>query len=324
MTGPANDTGRALRRLLREGALDLPLPAAGDTPTRLARLCDLTRSATVSVGRLAEAHTDAVAILAEAGRVPAPGDLYGVWASNGKHGPVVLDRRTSSLTGTKPFCSGLGIVDRALVTVDDGDGRTFLADVDVRPSASLRWSTRSWQTPALADTATGVLDLVDHPIDAAGLVGPPGWYLERPGFWHGACGPAACWAGGALGLVDDASTLGAGHDPAALGELRAAAWGLAAVLHRAGTEIDEHPGQVGLARSRALMVRHLVERSCSLILDRFGWMAGPRALAGDGRIAQRFADVQLYVRQHGGTRDLAELGSAGSTATAPPPPPPPG
>jgi hypothetical protein len=33
------------------------------------------------------------------------------------------------------------------------------------------------------------------------------WYLTRPGFWHGALGPAACWAGGAIGLIDAVCTL---------------------------------------------------------------------------------------------------------------------
>ena len=35
-------------------------------------------------------------------------------------------------------------------------------------------------------------------------MGTPGWYVERNGFWHGAVGPAACWAGRAAGLVDAA------------------------------------------------------------------------------------------------------------------------
>jgi hypothetical protein len=34
-------------------------------------------------------------------------------------------------------------------------------------------------------------------------VGEPGWYLDRVGFWHGVW-PAACWAGGAIGLADQA------------------------------------------------------------------------------------------------------------------------
>ena len=34
------------------------------------------------------------------------------------------------------------------------------------------------------------------------MVASDDWYLERAGFWHGAGGVAACWAGCAAGLVE--------------------------------------------------------------------------------------------------------------------------
>ena len=51
-------------RWLSAGELDLALPGSGQTAQRWHRLAELT-SADVVAGRLAEAHTDAVAILAE-------------------------------------------------------------------------------------------------------------------------------------------------------------------------------------------------------------------------------------------------------------------
>jgi hypothetical protein len=66
---------------LASGALDLPLPGGGDTATRWRRLAGLTE-ADIVAGRLAEAHTDATAILAElGGPEPKPGQLWGVWAA---------------------------------------------------------------------------------------------------------------------------------------------------------------------------------------------------------------------------------------------------
>ena len=41
------------------------------------------------------------------------------------------------------------------------------------------------------------------------MVGGLHWYLNRPGFWHGAINPAACWAGGALSLIESALKLAA-------------------------------------------------------------------------------------------------------------------
>jgi hypothetical protein len=59
-------TAGMVTQWLASGALDLPLPGGGATALRWRRLADLTETDIVA-GRLAEAHTDAVAILAELG-----------------------------------------------------------------------------------------------------------------------------------------------------------------------------------------------------------------------------------------------------------------
>ena len=64
------DVGSALHRLVASGGLDLPAPGSGGTARRHRALFDLARRETVSVARCAEAHVDALAILAEAGRPP--------------------------------------------------------------------------------------------------------------------------------------------------------------------------------------------------------------------------------------------------------------
>ena len=74
-------SGSLVGRWLAAGELDLPLPGAGETAQRWRRLAELTE-ADVVAGRLAEAHTDAVAILAELGGPdPKPDQLWGVWAA---------------------------------------------------------------------------------------------------------------------------------------------------------------------------------------------------------------------------------------------------
>ena len=64
----------------------------------------------LSVGRLAEGHTDAVAILAEAGRPADPSACYGVWAARAPDAEVTASRRRDGwvLRGRKQFCSGAG------------------------------------------------------------------------------------------------------------------------------------------------------------------------------------------------------------------------
>lgn len=303
-----DEVRRRLVALDASGALDLPLPASGRTAERHRLLAALARHETVSVGRLAEAHTDAIAILAEAGLEPAPGALYGVWAS--EHGPVGaarLDSADDTVSGLKRFCSGLGIVDRALVAVANATGEPQLVELVVADEPTVQTAVDSWATVALADTATG--DVTFHAHAVARPIGPPGWYTARPGFWDGALGPAACWAGGAFGLVD-AAAAAVGDDPARrveLGAMVAAAWATRAVLDAVGHDIDTRSVSNDHRRARALAARHTVERHASAVIDRFGWAAGPRPLCFDASVAQRIADVQLYVRQHGGTRDLDAL-----------------
>ena len=306
--------GTALCALLASGALDLPLPGRGETPERHRRLLELARSQPVSVARLAEAHTDAVAIRAEAGRRTAPDLLYGVWASASATDGLVVDADGRTVSGTKHMCSGAGVVDRALVTATGADGRHLLVDVAVDPcrAPSVVVDVDAWGTPALAESRTGRVTFDDHPLDGDAVIGSPDFYLGRAGFWHGACGPAACWAGAAIGLVDRAEDL-TDDDPhrrADLGAMRALTWGMRALLDRAGVEIDDGSDDVVQAHTRALAPRHLVERSCTEVLDRFGQALGPRPFASDPDVAQRQADVHLYLRQQHGARDLHALGTA--------------
>jgi hypothetical protein len=302
-----NRTARTLRALSDAGELDLAMPGGGHTASRHLSLYELARRHPVSLARLAEAHTDGVAILCEAGIDPRPGALYGVWASSGPR-DVVLDASALEVSGTKPFCSGAGIVDRALLTVTDTDRGPLLADIDARPAPTLSYDTSGWLADALSDTATGVAAFDRHPVSRSAVGRETGWYLDRPGFWYGACGPAACWAGGASGLVDAASHLidDDPHRRADLGAMRAAQWAMASALITAGDEIDKLAGANG--RRVALSLRHTIERLATEVLDRFGQTLGPRPFVTDRELGARWADTHLYLRQHHGARDLAELG----------------
>ncbi len=283
-------------------ASQLADPGQGQTAERFAWLMNATRLHDISTGRLAEAHVDAVSILHEAGREPVPGSIYGVWASSSPAEPLLVDGR---LNGTKRFCSGIGIVDRALVTVRTSSA-DVLADVDV---SALTHEAATWASSALVDTATGDAVFDDHPVESEAVIGTADWYLERPGFWHGACGPAACWAGGAIGIVDAAVRLvdADPHRSAHVGALVASQWALTALLDQAGDEIDRSPSDRTDAELRARSLRHVVERTCADVADRFSRAFGPRPFVSDPLVAQRFADLHLYVRQHHAERELGAL-----------------
>ena len=299
-----------LEVLRAAGDFELPLPGGGATPQRHQQLC--TWGATdLSLARLAEAHTDALAILAEAGCTPRPGVLYGVWASDAPPSRVICSRVGSGgwrIDGEKLFCSGAGIVGAALVTAHDEAGvRLFDVPID---ATSVIVQPSLWKNHAFDDTATTGVEFVQAEVPDRCQIGGVGWYLERPGFWHGSIGPAACWAGGALSLVEAATRLNRKdpHARAQLGALQATAWSLHAMLERAGREIDVDPLDTSnTARTRGLKVRHLVERACTDTLDRFGRATGPQLLAFDDFVARQHAALSLYIRQCHGERDLATI-----------------
>lgn len=300
-------TGRRLRELFDSGDLDIPLPGSGDTPLRHRALTELGRIERVGVARLAEAHCDAVAILREAGHQPRGGAIYGVWASATADGAPHLSGDV--VNGAKPFCSGLGIVDRALMVVTTRGGHQQLLDIDARPGETVAIDTSGWHTNALSDTRTGQITYTDHDIDPDARIGTTDWYLERPGFWHGACGPAACWAGATLGIIDAATAM-VREDPhqlAHVGAMHATQWSLTALFDQAGLQIDEHPSEVNAAELRARSLRHSTERLCADVLDRFERAFGPRPFVSDPDLADRFADAHIYLRQHHGERELAAI-----------------
>jgi hypothetical protein len=299
-----------LHRLIAEGGLNLPVPGRGKTAIRHQRLTALARE-DLGLARLAEAHADAVAILAEADRSPEPGACYGVWASEIPDRPLRMDPGQTGfeITGSKPFCSGAGIVDRALVTIRVPE--PFLIDLNLRKNADrVSYSEGGWITAAFAETRTAAVTFRGAAIDKADRVGPSGWYLTRPGFWHGACGPASCWAGGAMGLVDYALSQRTDdpHVLAHLGAMEAEQWSMSACLEAAGQQIDSNPDDRDAAIIRALSLRHVIEQSCADILQRFGRAFGPRPLAFDCAASLRYQEIELYIRQSHAERDLEALG----------------
>lgn len=309
-------------RTARTARTTLPLPGSGDTAARFLALWDGCR-ADVSEGRLAEADHDADAILAEIGdgRRVADGEFWGVWAAEPPH-PVLEARRAADtgdsggadtdgsgwlLDGVKPWCSGVGRCTHALVTARV-DGKPRLFAVDLR-HPGVTGSADAWVNAGMAATATGEVAFDAVP---AVTVGGPRDYLDRPGFWHGGVGVAACWLGGVAGLYDvlarTASRHGKPHALAHLGAVDAALANARWMIIGAAAEIDADPGDAEAARIRALRVRTVADRICADVMDHVGRAIGAGPLAHDADVAQRFADIAVYTRQCHAERDEQWLG----------------
>ncbi|MCL7945399.1 hypothetical protein [Marinobacter sp. ATCH36] len=308
----AADYRRAAQNLLPYMREHVPPMGEGDSIARL-RFLTLVARRDLSLARLIEGHLDATQILREAQRTADSTKLYAIWASGGPSDTTKItgEPMAGELKGSKNFCSGSDIVDHALLHVNASDQ---LIELDMRSVASrerLKFEEGQWKSAAFSQTHTWTVTFDSLPITRANLVGECKWYFERPGFCLGALAPAACWAGGAMGLVDAVRdrTLKDGHARAHLGAMVAATCSMQSMLSWGAGQVDADPGNTtGNMFPTALLVRHHIERACTEILDRFGRTLGPRPYVFETDNARRIAELTVYIRQCHAERDLEELG----------------
>jgi alkylation response protein AidB-like acyl-CoA dehydrogenase len=300
-----------LREVVAGCGSALPNPGSGGTAARFAALADWAAK-DLSLARLIEGHVDALSILAEAGREPSAGEVYGVWAARSPDGTTA--RLTADgwlLLGEKPFCSGSTRIDRALVTAECSDGYR-LFDVSVAENV-IGVHPGSWPAVGMADSLSETLDFGGPHLSRSSAVGPPNFYLERPGFWYGATGVAACWYGGARGLVEHVLR-SLGTNPSELvmvelGEAFAHVDLMRRAIGQAAVDIDDDPhDRLGGAKRRALVIRHAVHHAAQEVLVHSAAAGGARPLCHDPVQAQRAADLYVYLAQHHGPQDASILG----------------
>lgn len=290
-------------------AAALPLPGSGRTWERFEGLAEWA-ARDLSVGRLAEGHADAVAILAEAGREPSSAGLHGVWAARDGGHPLRASHSGGGwrLDGRVPFCSGSDIVERALVVADSPDGRLLL-EVDV-DDPGVRPDPGTWPAVGMAASRSLAVVFSGVPGDP---IGPPGFYTDRVGFWRGAAGVAACWWGGTKGLVD---TLGRHLRAGSPGPTELAAFaGAASLVHASRAALVDVAAlidatdDVDRTRVAARLVRDAVHRHGTDVLALVAAAGGARPICLDEIQSRRSADLYAYLAQHHPGADGAALGA---------------
>jgi hypothetical protein len=291
---------------------DLPLPGSGRTRERWTAFADLAANDLVAA-RLAEGDADARAILAElSGPAAAAEQRWGVWAARppGQRLTAKQDQAGGwRVSGRMPYCSGATTVTDALVVAGPDDEMRLFAvatgDPGVQPLAG------TWNAVGMA--ASDSLDVLfnDVPVVAVGGVGS---YVDRPGFWYGGMGVAACWYGGAVGVARTLADAARKHDagPAALAHLGAIDVLLAAartMLDAAAAGIDAAPDDPDRsAQLHAQRLRAFVADAASEVVDRVGRALGAGPLCHDEKHARQVADLTVYLRQHHAERDLEVIG----------------
>ncbi len=242
----AGDPVAALR-LAPDIAAAIPGVGTGRTAASWSRLAAIG-ALDLTVCRALEPHLDALTILRQAraagldAPTAPPGSTWGVYAAEGPAGRLrgtVHGDGTVELHGTKPWCSLAGVVSHALVTAWTGTYERTLCAIRLdAPGVHVR--NDPWAARGLSAITSGAIELDGV---AGRVVGPPGWYLSRPGFAWGGAGVAACWFGGAAGLVRRLAEQLSSREPdqlglAALGECDAVLAAAAALLGRTAGDID--------------------------------------------------------------------------------------
>ena len=305
-------TAGLIRGWIASGALELPLPGGGDTARRWRRLAELAEIDIVA-GRLAEAHADAVAILAELG---GPSEsrptVGGVGSRVPRCGARARARRgtRSTLDGTKVWCSGAGLCTHALVTarLDSGERGLFAVDLG---HAGVRPLPSTWRNLGMAESDTRSVQFSSAPADTrrrTGRVLDPARLLARRDRRR------ACWLGGARAVAAPLYERAAEdrvdpHTLAHLGAVDAALAAGEAMLYAAAAEIDADPlNRKGTAELVARRTRAVVETAVDETITRTARALGPAPLCQDAQHAKRVADLTIYVRQSHAERDLERLG----------------
>lgn len=306
---PAADPVPSLRRLVDAGLGSLPLPGHGATLTRWRALAAVA-SHDLSTVKLYEGHTDALAIMAELdAAAPPPGSLWGVWCAEGPDAVLALDDAGETLDGSKAWCSGARGITHALVSCRDGAGAARIAAVAL-DQPGVRITDEGWHAVGMAATNSVA---VEFDGARAIVLGGPRAYLDRPGFWHGGAGIAACWYGAATSLAERLRTAMQERpdEPVRLAQLGAIDTSLSAagaMLRETAALIDAAPHDDTMVA--ALRVRLAVEAAAQEVLTLTGRALGAGPLCREPRFARMAADLPVFLRQSHAERDQAAVGGA--------------
>lgn len=319
-----------LAALRAAGLLAAPAPVhlggfgAGTEPGGAALVLGLLRllgQGNLAVGRLFEAHVNAVRLVVRYGDAAATeraaadalaGHLFGLWVTDPPG--EALQRANGRLAGRKGPCSGAGHCTRALVTVAAADG-SRMALIALSGAEPISGDPGALHGMRAASNAT--VDLTAIAVPDAALVGAPGDYLREPDFSCGAWRTTACTLGGLDALVASAREQIArrGHGQAPLQQAR---FGQILIAHetaqlwtRQAAEVAEHDGPVGDRVAYVNLARLAVETACLDALRLVQRALGLGAFVRPNPVERLARDLATYLRQPAPDGVLLEAGAHG-------------
>jgi alkylation response protein AidB-like acyl-CoA dehydrogenase len=313
---PADDVAK----LQECGAFALTLPVfLGERATsadvdQLVSVLTLTGEGSLALGRILEAHINALHLVARFGdpaqreramRDAETGNLFALWVTDPADGGGLTMTRNDArllLTGQKEFCSAAGHATRALVTARDGHGEVRMLILSLQRGEHV--SPLPAPLQGMRGAVTGRVDFTGYETDIDAVLGQPGDYLREPDFSTGAWRSAAVASGGLTALVKLAAAqltstgrLASEHSQARLGLAFVAAQ-TASMWVRKAACVAEMPGQdLGKAVAIVGLARTAVERACLDAIRDIQRSIGLSAFRSGTAMELLCRDLSTYLRQ---------------------------
>ncbi len=305
------------------GALLAPLPSAlgglglGTAPEAAADCAALLAAiaqASLPLGRLYEAHVNAVRLLVRYGaachhqrlrqRLQA-GALFALWVTDGDAATALRARPAAGgwrLEGRRAFCSAAGHASDAVMIAAFGDAAPRLLWLPLNVGEAIEPSAVG--LTGMLGSATGAVDFSGVCLPDDCLFGAPGDYLREPDFSTGAWrGSAVAW-GGLRALISEVREQltrrgrdGDPHQQARFGQLLIAgetARHFALEAARRGEAAARDPAG---AIAYVNLARIAVERACLDGMQLAQRALGLQAFVETNPVAHLCRDLAVYLRQ---------------------------
>ncbi|WP_343503509.1 acyl-CoA dehydrogenase family protein [Alloyangia pacifica] len=323
------DLSDDMRRLASSGILARLCTFEGHPREAQAQVTVLRRigRASLSVGRLAEGHMNALKLVTLYGTpdqvrrhttAARNGAIYGVWGADADPPVSVvtdLDGRLR-LAGGKRFASGLGTVSHAVVTAKHPDGlRLAIAEV----GHAGRANAAAWDTCGMRATASGSYDFNGVMAEALGAADD---YLREPHFQGGVWRYATVQTGGLEALAEEVRRAVGATDAPGEAQLHRLAR-IASLAYRARLMVEdaaarvEAPGAGPEAVALSLAAREEVEVACLEGLALADRALGTRSFVKGQRAELVRRDLGFFLRQADLDGKLRQVGAALCAAKAP-------
>lgn len=303
----------------------------GDSSVELLTLLKSFGYGNLVVGRIFEGHFNAAQLIGEfgtarqierfAGEAIRNNHIFGVWNTEAGDGVKISPHGDGKyrLDGAKTFASGVGYVNRPIVTgrTPDGGWQMFVVPLDaVETKVDDSW----WNPIGMQSSRSYRVDFTGVILSADDLIGAPDDYYRQPFFSGGAIRFAAVQLGAAEKLFDLTRTFlrelnrtDDAFQQMRLGEM-AMAIESGVLLMRESAKIfddyrrDKNPAKIDAVLSYAGMMRTAIERVCQDVMLAATRSIGSRGLLKSYHFERIIRDLTMYLRQAAPDATLTGIG----------------